>query len=151
MTLFRWALQKVSWRLFEVTHGQKFWSRVKFTEFSSILKRVLACKTKLKVSAKKVSFAQEARLRRNQICHNLLRDRVPVIPQSRSRKSGIGTHHKIRDWNRDSNSKIRDPGLGPGPRFVGRGIPGLNSSGLSWGPKKSGTRSRSHADPCSGT
>ena len=37
------------------------------------------------------------------------------------------------------NSKIRDPGLGF--RFVGRGIPGFNYSGLSQGLRKSGTRS----------
>ena len=64
--------------------------------------------------------------------------------------TGTGTRANIRDCvfsNRKSgtgtqNAKIKDPGLGPGPRFVERGILGLNYSGLFWGPKKSGTRSR---------
>ena len=95
----------------------------------------------------------------------------------------LGTHFKIRDWDRDSNSKfaesetwtenqiskirdwdcdrdeksehegfgigtdtqnskIPDRGLGPGLRFAGRGIPGLEFGGLSRGLKNSGTRSR---------
>ena len=47
-----------------------------------------------------------------------IRDRVPGIPQSRSRKSGTGTgtgtHFKIRDWDRDSNSKFAGSGTGTG-------------------------------------
>ena len=98
-----------------------------------------------------------------------IRDRVPGIPQSRSRKSGTGTQIQnlrdlglgpglkfeksgTRDWDQDAsktgfgtgtqNWKIRDRGLGPGLRFAGRGIPGLNFVGLSRGLKNSGTRSR---------
>ena len=47
-----------------------------------------------------------------------IRDRVPGIPQSRSRKSGTGTgtgtYFKIRDWDRDSNSKFAGSGTGTG-------------------------------------
>ena len=64
-----------------------------------------------------------------------LRDSGPW-PGLKYEKSGI------RDWDRDSskypetrNSKIRDAGLGPGPRFVGHRTPGLNYSGLSQGLK----------------
>ena len=50
-----------------------------------------------------------------------IRDRVPGIPQSRSRKSGTGTgtgtHFKIRDWDRDSNSKFSGSGTGTGTEF----------------------------------
>ena len=53
-------------------------------------------------------------------------------PGLKSEKSGTGTR----------NFKTRDPGLGPGPRFVVRGIPGLHYSLLSRGLKKSGTRFR---------
>ena len=42
---------------------------------------------------------------------------VPEISQSRSQKSGIGTHLKIRDKNRDSNSKFEGRGLGQGLKF----------------------------------
>ena len=77
-------------------------------------------------------------------------DRVPRIPRSGSQKFGTGTETNNKILDRDSsskfagfgtgtetlNSKIREPGLRPGPRFVGRGIPGLNYSGLSRGLKR---------------
>ena len=47
---------------------------------------------------------------------------------SKAANPGFGTGYQ--------NSKIRDPGLGPGPRFLGREIPRLNYSGLSRGLKK---------------
>ena len=66
-----------------------------------------------------------------------------------------GITPKLRDWDRErdaksenpgfgketQNWKIRDPGLGLGLRFAGRGIPELNFGGLSRGLKNSGTRS----------
>ena len=52
-----------------------------------------------------------------------IRDRVPGIPQSWSRKSGTGTgtgtHFKIWDWERDSNSKFAGSGTGTGTQICG--------------------------------
>ena len=65
-------------------------------------------------------------------------------------RTGTGTQIQyLRDWgpglkseNPGSvtgtgprNNNIRDTGLGAGLRFVGRGIPGLNYSGLSRGQR----------------
>ena len=41
-----------------------------------------------------------------------IRDSFPGISQYRSRKSGTGTHFKIRDWDRDTKSE--NPGLATG-------------------------------------
>ena len=53
---------------------------------------------------------------------------------SKSENLGSGTGTR--------NSKIRDPRLGSGLRFVRHGIPGLNQLGLSGELKNSGTRFR---------
>ena len=65
---------------------------------------------------------------------------------SGTRKSGTGTHNKIRD--RTQIQYLRDSGLGPGPRFAGRGILGLNYSGLSRRPQRNpGVGPEDCADP----
>ena len=64
-----------------------------------------------------------------------IQDRVPGIPQSRSRSLGPELILKSRTGTGTEILKIRDLGLGPELRFAGRGIPGLNFGGLSRGPK----------------
>ena len=57
---------------------------------------------------------------------------IPQKIRDRDEKSenpGFGIGTETQNW------KIRDPGLGPGLRFAGRGIPGLNFWELSRGLK----------------
>ena len=72
-----------------------------------------------------------------------IRDRVPGIPQSRSRKSwtGTGTHLKSGTGTGTQIQNLQYRGLGKGLRLARR-IPGLNFGGLSRRLKYYWTRSR---------